>query len=93
MRCERCQSVMWPEPPLRDLVGRDANDVGISCARAHCWAWRCLACGNYVDPVIRSNRGLMAADAVKPLRPQGKHGGRHINNFWQRRAQEQEVWR
>lgn len=90
MTCDRCHTVMLSIPPLRHLVGRDGDSGG--CARAHCPAWRCVACGNYVDPVIRSNRGLMAADAVQPLRPQGKHGGRHINNFWQRRAQEQEVW-
>lgn len=91
MTCERCQTPMLSIPPLRHLVGHDGDSGG--CARAHCPAWRCIACGNYVDPVIRSNRGLMAAGAVKPLRLPGKHGGRHIDGFWQRRVQEQEVWR
>lgn len=89
MTCDRCHTVMLSIPPLRHLVGRDGDSGG--CARAHCPAWRCVACGNYVDPVIRSNRGLMAADAVKP--PRKRMAAYHAAAFWQRRAQEQEVWR
>ena len=47
MICSRCQGLMWPVE-LRDWAGGRGHD----CSNA----WRCVMCGEIVDPVIRSNR-------------------------------------
>ncbi len=46
-RCERCQGLMVQDQSL-DLL--DTGDDFII------WTWRCIACGNIVDPVILRNR-------------------------------------
>ncbi|MGH7256452.1 MAG: hypothetical protein ACREI3_11815 [Nitrospirales bacterium] len=55
MRCERCEGFMVhhqvfdPEEPMR----------GPSV-----WSWRCVACGNLVDPVIRANQRRKTGESV-----------------------------
>jgi hypothetical protein len=34
----------------------------------HFWGWRCLICGEIVDPVILENRQLMSAGQVMNVR-------------------------
>ncbi len=44
MRCDRCEGIMSYEL----FYGGDG----------HFWGWRCLRCGDIVDPIILENRGL-----------------------------------
>lgn len=46
-RCERCQGLMVLDQSL-DLLDT-GDDISI-------WTWRCITCGNIVDPVILRNR-------------------------------------
>jgi hypothetical protein len=48
MRCDRCNSMMFPLE-LRDGEGGLMNRPNA--------AWRCFACGEIVDQLIRTNRG------------------------------------
>jgi len=52
MGCGRCQGLMVSER-LMDL----RSDSGCFV----CPAWRCVLCGNIVDPVILNNRGRRLA--------------------------------
>lgn len=48
--CHRCQGLMYPVDPLDSLdVLRGGEDDRIR-------AWRCLSCGDLIDPVIMQNR-------------------------------------
>lgn len=47
MNCHRCQGLMYPVGPLDPL---DTDGHKLICA------WRCVACGDLVDPVIIHNR-------------------------------------
>lgn len=48
--CHRCQGLMHPVDPLDSLRARQA------CDRGRDRAWRCLSCGDLIDPVIMHNR-------------------------------------
>jgi hypothetical protein len=37
-------------------------------AREQFWGWKCMICGEIVDPVILENRQLMTADQVINVR-------------------------
>lgn len=47
MRCHRCNSLMFPV---------DLRDWGGGLMNHHAAAWRCFACGDIVDQLIRMNR-------------------------------------
>ncbi|RMH37779.1 MAG: hypothetical protein D6690_01425 [Nitrospirae bacterium] len=47
MKCPRCQGVM-----IQDRFGDIADDTGA----IHFTGWRCVACGEIIDPVIAANR-------------------------------------
>ncbi len=62
-RCERCQGLMVQDQSL-DLLGT-GDDFSV-------WIWRCISCGNIVDPVILRNRrakqaSLCAREMAKQL--------------------------
>jgi hypothetical protein len=47
MGCKRCQGLM---------VGERLMDLHSDSGRFVCAAWRCVVCGDVVDPVILNNR-------------------------------------
>jgi len=47
MRCHRCKGIMSYEI----FYG----------PHEHFWGWRCLRCGEIIDPVILENRGVVGA--------------------------------
>jgi hypothetical protein len=47
MRCHRCQNMMFPVDML-DEAGGILSQATV--------AWRCFACGEIIDPLIRLNR-------------------------------------
>ena len=47
MTCPRCQGVM-----IQDMFEDIADDTGA----IHFTGWRCVACGEIIDPVIAANR-------------------------------------
>ena len=47
MRCPRCKGIMVKER-FQDLL----DDTG----QIHFYGWRCLVCGEILDPVIVTNR-------------------------------------
>jgi len=51
-QCKRCQGLMVLDQSLGFLDTGD--DISI-------WTWRCIACGNIVDPVILRNRRAQQA--------------------------------
>lgn len=55
MQCTRCSGLMVPDHFL-DL----ADDSGHTSFQA----WRCILCGNVVDPLILNNRALQGAGPV-----------------------------
>jgi len=54
MKCYRCGSGM--------------NYEKFYGPHEHFWGWRCLICGEIVDPVILENRQLMSAGQVMNVR-------------------------
>ena len=54
MKCYRCGNGMFYEK----FYG----------PHEHFWGWRCLICGEIVDPVILENRQLMSAGQVMNVR-------------------------
>ena len=52
MRCHRCEGIMSYEI--------------FYCGDGHLWGWRCLRCGDIVDPIILENRSMKAVS-----RPRG----------------------
>ena len=70
MVCPRCDGLMLQEVFV-DFAGMDGSFEG----------WRCLVCGEIVDPVIASNRLLLMSGALG----QAVHGaGRPISRTAQR---------
>lgn len=53
MRCARCKGLMVPDH-FFDLL----DDSGQMTFRG----WRCLCCGNIIDPLIEVNRRIHAID-------------------------------
>ncbi len=51
MRCHRCKGIMSYEK----FYG----------AQEHFWGWRCICCGEIVDPTILENRGPMVSGSVR----------------------------
>ena len=47
MRCQRCQGLMVVEPIGESPAGWAGQDVG---------CWRCVICGDIIDPVIVAHR-------------------------------------
>ncbi|MBI3804385.1 MAG: hypothetical protein HY282_11560 [Nitrospirae bacterium] len=60
MECPRCKSVMIEER-FQDL----ADDTGV----IHFFGYRCLSCGEILDPVIAYNR----THPTRPLQGRGRH--------------------
>ena len=48
MICGRCRGLMVPDQRL-DIPG--AREVSV-------WSWRCVSCGQIIDPVVLKNRAL-----------------------------------
>ena len=46
MTCTRCRGLM---------VGEYCQDL-LESGHSRMWAWRCIGCGNIVDPLILKNR-------------------------------------
>lgn len=69
MICHRCQGLMWPVE-LRDWGG----GLGYDCSDA----WRCLVCGDIVDPVIEANRRRTKESRLGRRRKQARHNVRTI---------------
>lgn len=61
MTCPRCHSVMVEER-FQDFK----DDTGV----IHFFGYRCLSCGEILDPVIEENRNQ---GATPPLRGRGRH--------------------
>ncbi|CUQ65414.1 hypothetical protein [Candidatus Nitrospira inopinata] len=57
--CHRCQGLMHPIDPLDPL---DALRTG---ERDGLQAWRCISCGNLIDPVIIRNRHVVMANRAR----------------------------
>jgi hypothetical protein len=53
-KCTRCGGMMIYEK--------------IYCETEHFWGWKCVYCGDYIDPVILENRQLQKPDR-KNTRP------------------------
>jgi hypothetical protein len=62
MQCTRCSGLMVPDYFI-DL----ADDSGHTSFQA----WRCILCGNVVDPLILKNRALQGGSPV-PDSPVGR---------------------
>ena len=63
MTCHRCRGLMCPAE-LRDWGGSPSQDSS--------QAFRCLACGEIEDPIIRSNR--IGAQPMRSKRKWNKRG-------------------
>ena len=61
MDCPRCKSVMIEER---------FQDINDDTGRMHFFGYRCLSCGEILDPVIAHNRAHRPAH---PLRGRGRH--------------------
>jgi len=48
LRCHRCDGLMLPERLYDQALGLGPMD---------CWGWRCVICGELVDPLILQHRG------------------------------------
>ena len=48
LRCHRCDGLMLPVRLYDQMLGFGPMD---------CWGWRCVICGELVDPLILQNRG------------------------------------
>lgn len=55
MECTRCQGILVPDYSFDHL---DATSPG------HVRTWRCVMCGDVVDPVILDNRRKQAAGRI-----------------------------
>ncbi|MCP9465731.1 MAG: hypothetical protein NNA25_13175 [Nitrospira sp.] len=59
MVCHRCQGLMHPIDPLDPL---DAMRTG-KCETMQ--AWRCISCGNLIDPIIIQNRRIVMTSRAR----------------------------
>ncbi len=50
-KCDRCGGGMFYEK--------------IYCRTEHYWVWRCVHCGEYIDPVILENRQIQESNSEK----------------------------
>lgn len=67
MRCERCDGLM---------VVQRYGDMFDDSGRTYFEAWRCISCGEVVDPVIRDNRRKRPAGLLhgnRKLKMAGKY--------------------
>lgn len=55
MKCKRCAGLLYREP---------SNGVMEGIADGESWGWRCVNCGEVVDPVILANRRRMELAAA-----------------------------
>ncbi len=58
MQCARCDGLM---------VGDSLIDIQESSIPMWMKGWRCVACGNIVDPLIQQHRMIQRAGAVRLL--------------------------
>ncbi len=69
--CPRCQGLMAPESCFN--VNYDAGDMEIL-------TWRCLQCGELIDPVILQNREnppqTLGRRKARPILPSGQRTSR-----------------
>jgi len=66
LRCDRCDGLMLPER-LRD-------DYALGAGPMECWGWRCVSCGELVDPLILQHRRKQAGRAMQQPQAVGKAG-------------------
>lgn len=59
MHCTRCEGLMVPD----DLI-----DLQESCLPMWMKGWRCVSCGNIVDPLIQRHRMIQASGAMRVLK-------------------------
>ncbi len=57
MQCTRCQGFMVPHDCYNLLDGGHPT---------HIQAWRCVMCGDLVDPIILANRRRLASRKAAP---------------------------
>lgn len=60
MKCTRCHGLM---------VADDLIDLRESYLPMWMRGWRCVACGNIVDPLINRHRMIQQAGATRLLKP------------------------
>ncbi len=61
MTCKRCNGLM---------VADDLIDLQESYVPTWMRGWRCIACGNIVDPVINRHRMIQRSGALGLLKPE-----------------------
>lgn len=59
MHCTRCEGLMVPD----DLI-----DIQESSIPMWMRGWRCVSCGNIVDPLIQRHRMIQESGAVRLLK-------------------------
>lgn len=66
LHCRRCQGLMLPERLYADTLGLGPMD---------CWGWRCLVCGEFIDPLILHHRVRPAGSFIhhKEVRHEHAH--------------------
>ena len=68
MHCTRCEGLMVPD----DLI-----DIQESSLPMWMRGWRCVSCGNIVDPLIQRHRIIQASGALRLLKPESSSGAYH----------------
>jgi DNA-directed RNA polymerase subunit M/transcription elongation factor TFIIS len=63
-KCNRCGSMMFYEK--------------IYYETEHFWVWKCVYCGEYIDPMILENRQIQKLNREKS----GKNNKEHIYRFY-----------
>lgn len=61
MKCTRCHGLM---------VADDLIDIQESYLPMWMRGWRCIACGNIIDPLIHRHRMVQEAGAARLLKPE-----------------------
>jgi hypothetical protein len=59
MHCTKCEGLMGPD----DLIDMQESSIPM-------WmrGWRCVSCGNIVDPLIQRHRMIQASGATRLLK-------------------------
>ncbi len=67
MSCDRCQGLMVCDHPLmfQRAAGSPVDGIDLQDGLT---AYRCVVCGNVVDPIIVRNRKLVESRNVRRLR-------------------------